>query len=71
MKKTVYIDGMHCAHCTGTVKKALEKLAGVSAEMSLEDKTALVSMTSEHSDDELRDAVCGAGFKVVSISQQD
>ena len=40
---TVYIDGMMCAHCTGSVEKALKALAGVSdVAVSLEDKKAVV-----------------------------
>lgn len=39
MKKTVYIEGMMCNHCTAHVQKALEALDGVeSVEVSLEDK---------------------------------
>lgn len=39
MKKTVYINGMMCSHCTAHVQKALGALDGVeSVEVSLEDK---------------------------------
>ena len=42
MKKTVYINGMMCSHCTSHVQKALEALDGVeSVEVSLEDKRSI------------------------------
>ena len=46
MVKTLNIEGMMCAHCQAHVKKALEGVAGVTqVEVSLEDKTATVSLT--------------------------
>ena len=58
MKKTVYIDGMMCAHCTAHVQKALEALEGVkSAEVSHTTGTAVVTLENEISDDVLKQAV--------------
>ena len=37
MKKTMYIDGMMCNHCTGMVTKLLNAIEGVSAEVTLSD----------------------------------
>jgi copper chaperone CopZ len=58
---------MSCSHCTGFVKKSLEALQGVSAELSLEKKTAVVTMTAEVSNDVLKKTVEDAGYDVVSI----
>ena len=67
MKKTILIDGMMCAHCQGHVSKALNALDGVSAEVSLEDKAAYVTLTKEVSDEVLRQAVADAGYTVTGI----
>lgn len=43
MEITMKIEGMMCAHCSGRVKSALEKVDGVSeAVVSHENGTALV-----------------------------
>lgn len=68
MKKTMIIEGMMCAHCTGRVQKALEEIEGVeSASMSLEEKSAKVMLTKNVSDDVLKAAVTEAGYEVVEI----
>ena len=67
MKKSILIDGMMCAHCQGHVSKALNALDGVSAEVSLEDKAAYVTLTKEVSDEVLRQAVADAGYTVTGI----
>ncbi|MBD5472299.1 MAG: heavy metal translocating P-type ATPase, partial [Lachnospiraceae bacterium] len=68
MKKTMIIEGMMCAHCTGRVQKALEEIGGVeSVVMSLEEKSAEVMLTEEVSDDVLKAAVTEAGYEVVEI----
>lgn len=68
MKKTMIIEGMMCAHCTGRVQKALEAIEGVeSVSMSLEGKSAEVMSTKEIADEELKKAVDEAGYEVVEI----
>ncbi len=68
MTKTMKIEGMMCAHCTGRVEKALSALEGVSAvEMSLEGKSATLTLNREVDDKVLTDAVTEAGYEVVSI----
>ncbi len=68
MKKTMYIDGMMCSHCTGTVNKALNGIDGVSAEVSLENKCAYLELSKDVSDEALTKAVTGAGYEVKSIA---
>ncbi len=66
MVKTLNIEGMMCAHCQAHVKKALEGVAGVTqVEVSLEDKTATVSLMPGTEEQALVDAVTEAGYKVV------
>ncbi len=69
MMKTMTIEGMMCAHCTGRVQKALEAIEGVaSVEMSLENKTATVQLSSDVADEVLTKAVADAGYDVVGIA---
>lgn len=68
MKKKVYINGMHCEHCSESVKNCLEKLSFVeNAEVSLEDKCAVISVSGEASDEEIKTAVYDIGFDVSKI----
>lgn len=67
MTRTMTIEGMSCSHCTGRVQKALENLPGVKAELSLEQHTAVITMSAELSDEALKKAVEDAGYDVVSI----
>lgn len=67
MKKVMKIDGMMCSHCTGTVTKVLNAIDGVSAEVSLEDKCAYITLDKDVADDVLSKAVTDAGYKVKGI----
>jgi copper chaperone CopZ len=59
---------MSCSHCTNAAKTALEKVKGVAyANVSLENKTADVGLTSEVPDKKLIKAVKAAGFRVTDI----
>lgn len=67
MKKTLKIDGMMCSHCTGRVSQALNAIDGVSAEVSLEDKAAYVTLSADLADDVLIQAVTDAGYTVTEV----
>ncbi len=68
MEKTIEIKGMMCAHCEATVKKALERIDGVeSAEVSHEKGTAIVTLSAEVEDEELKKAVEDKDYDVVGI----
>lgn len=72
MVKTITIDGMSCGHCTARVQKALEAVEGVTGvTMSLEEKSAVVTMESEITDEMLRKAVTEADYEVVEIKEED
>lgn len=65
MRKTLVIDGMMCAHCTGRVQRALEAVQGVDrVQVSLEDKTAEVEAQDDVPAEALTDAVTAAGYEV-------
>ena len=69
MTKTMNIEGMMCAHCEATVKKALESLAQVqSAEVSHEKNTAVVTLAEAVEDDVLKKAVEDKDYQVISIA---
>ena len=68
MVKTLKVEGMMCAHCQAHVKKALEGVEGVTqVEVSLEDKTAVVTMETQIDDQALAAAVTEAGYEVVNM----
>ena len=68
MKKTMRIEGMMCGHCEATVKKALETIEGVTlADVNHENGTAVVTLTSDVSDDTLQRAVEDKDYKVLGI----
>lgn len=67
MKKTIAIEGMMCEHCVKHVTDALNKLDGVDAEVSLDDKNACVELKTDISDEELKQAVEDAGYQVTGI----
>lgn len=68
MIKTVKIEGMSCSHCISRVAAALMGLDGVeNAEMSLENKTAVLTLSKDVSDDVIRETVDDTGFDVVGI----
>ena len=68
MKKTMKIEGMMCGHCEATVKKALESIDGVTeAVVSHESGTAVVSMTTEISDEVLTQTIEDKDYKVTGI----
>ncbi|NCB06061.1 MAG: heavy metal transporter [Clostridia bacterium] len=69
MKKKITIDGMMCERCVAHVKKALEAVPGVSAEVLLAEKCAVVTLQGAVSDDALRAAVQDAGYDVTGIAQ--
>ena len=66
MKKTVYIDGLMCSHCTAHVQKALGALDGVeSVEVSLEDKKAVLTLNKNVDDAVITAAVREAGYEPI------
>ena len=68
MTKTLIVEGMSCGHCTARVQKALEALDGVSVvEMSLEEKSAVVTLDKDIPDETLKDAVEKADYEVVEV----
>ncbi len=68
MTKTIHIEGMMCPHCVRHATEALNKLEGVTAVVSLEDKSAVCTLTADVADDVLRQAIVDAGYEVTGIA---
>lgn len=65
MKKTLYVEGMMCAHCEARVKSVLEELPEVTlAEVSHESGTAKVTFNADISDEALKAVIEAQGYKV-------
>ena len=71
MIKTIRIEGMTCAHCSGRVEKALNALEGVRAKVDLDGKKAEAVVGPEVTDAMLRDAVTQAGYEVAGITGKE
>ena len=70
MKETVKIEGMMCGHCEAAVKKSLEAIDGVDrAEVSHETGTAVLTLSKEVADADVRKAVEDKDYKFVSIEK--
>ena len=70
IKKDVYIEGMHCMHCSKAVETALKNVDGVaSVKVDIENKVAHIEAKKEIEDSEIKNAVSEAGFSVTEIKQ--
>ena len=68
MTKTISIEGMMCAHCEASVKKALEAIEGVEEAVASHDKgNAVVTLTKDVDDSVLKKAVEDKDYKVTGI----
>lgn len=68
MTKTVDIEGMMCEHCEKRVKTALEDVDGVvSADVSKDRKNAIVTLSRDVKDEDLKKAVEAQDYKVLGV----
>ena len=68
MEKTLKIEGMLCNHCVMHVQKALAAIPGVQkADVSLENKSAKVTIDPIVADETLRYAIEEAGYVLNDI----
>ncbi len=68
MEKTMKIEGMMCGHCEARVKKCLEALPEVvTAVVSHEQGTAVVTLSAELSNDVLKNTVEAQDYTVLSV----
>jgi copper ion binding protein len=70
MKKQINIEGMSCGHCVKHVEEALKEINGVtSVSVDLENKNAVIELSTEVADSQLKNAIEEAGYDVVSIEK--
>ena len=63
--KTLNVEGMSCMHCVKKVETALKEVKGVkSVKVSLENKTAEVTLKEDVDTEVLKKAVEDAGYEV-------
>lgn len=68
MIKKVRIIGMSCGHCSARVKEILETIEGVSkVKVNLEEKNAILELTSEVSDNVIINKINEVGYEVIDI----
>lgn len=66
--KKISINGMSCNHCKMSVEKALGSIDGVEkVEVSLENKSAIVTLNKEVENSVLKSVIEDAGFEVTEI----
>ncbi len=63
-KLTLKIEGMKCMHCREGAEKALNAIDGVKAKVSLENKTAAITLSKPVDRELLVKAVEEAGYTV-------
>ena len=61
------ITGMHCENCVASVTRAINRIDGAAAKVSLKKGEAVVSYDREISNEELKKVVEDRGYHVVSI----
>ena len=70
MKKTLIIEGMMCNHCRMHAEKALAAVDGVlEVVVTLEDKTAKLTLSKEVDDAILIKAVTDAGYEATVVNE--
>ncbi|MBQ7834726.1 MAG: heavy-metal-associated domain-containing protein [Ruminiclostridium sp.] len=70
MKKTIFIDGMHCDNCKAAVERKINRMDGALCKVNLKKNTALVQLTRDISDEELTRAVGELDFTVTKITSE-
>ena len=65
------IDGMMCSHCQAAVTKALNKVPGVTARVSLEENAAYIDASYDADVERMKEAVADAGYEVVGIENAE
>lgn len=69
MKKEIIVDGMMCPHCEASVKKALEKISGVTVEaISFELGNIIISLENNVDNNIVQKSIEDRDYKVISIS---
>ncbi len=70
-KKLLSIEGMKCAHCSAHCEQALNGIKGVKAKADHEKKCAVVVISGEVTDEQLKAAVAEAGYTVTAVTDME
>ena len=68
-EKVVKISGMTCGNCKNRVEMLLDDIDGAAAKVNLHRNQATVKMTRDVSDAEIKTALAGSGYEVISIAK--
>ena len=68
-EKVVKISGMTCGNCKNRVEMLLDDIDGAAAKVNLHRNQATVKMTRDFSDYEIKTALAGSGYEVISIAK--
>lgn len=70
MKKTLKIEGMHCAACGANVTKSLTKLGAKDVNVNVVFGKAFAEVDENVTDEQLKKAVKDVGFELQSIENE-
>lgn len=66
IRKTIFIEGMSCGHCSKRVEETLKSIKDVKAvNVSLEEKKAEIILKNEIDNEIIKSAIEDIGFKVI------
>src|SRR3989344_5249954 len=75
MKKTIRLEGMHCASCATNIEKSLKKIKGIKdANVNLVAKKGFIEIEDNFniSDEELKKAVSKVGnYRITKIDSEE
>jgi copper chaperone CopZ len=66
MKKTLYIQGMTCRHCSKKVAESLKEI-GIKAKVNLKENLAIISSKTDINEAAVKEAITKAGYKFTAI----
>lgn len=69
-EKVIHIEGMHCVNCENAVTRLLSSIDGASAKVNLSKHEAILRITRDVTDDEIRDALNGTEYKITNIEDR-
>ena len=64
-KKTMFITGMHCEHCSNRVMEAVNSIPELSAKVKLKQGLVIISYAEPVEDNLIKEAIERIGYKVV------
>ena len=70
MRRILTVEGLSCKNCEKQIQNALMELPGVkSVAVDVRTKTAFLESNPNVKNDEIKEAVDGAGYKLIEIEK--